>query len=55
MHLMWLIVKYLNSIKHMLVCPSPVEVSGKLGSETVKQLTEHEDSNEDAERVDRLF
>jgi len=55
MYLMWLIVKYLTSIKHMLVCHSPVEVSGKLGSETVKRLTENEDSIEDAERVDRLF
>jgi hypothetical protein len=32
-----------------------VEVSGKLGSGTVKGLTEIEDNNEDAERVDRLF
>jgi hypothetical protein len=55
MYLMWLYVKYLTSIKHMLVCPSPVEVSGKLGSETVKGPTENENNNEDAETVDTLF
>ena len=48
-------MKYLTSIKHVLVCPSPLEVSGKLGSETVKGLTENEDNKEVAERVDRLF
>jgi len=53
MYIMWLYVKYLTTIKHMLVCP--LEVSGKLGSETVKGPTENEDNNEDAERVDRLF
>jgi hypothetical protein len=39
----------------MLVCPSPLEAPGKLGSETVKGLTENEDNKEDAERVDTLF
>lgn len=55
MYLRWLYVKYLTSIKHVLVRPSPVEVSGKLGRETVKGLTENEDNNEVAEKVDRLF
>jgi len=55
MYLMWLYVKYLTSIKHILVCPFPVEVSGKLGSETVKGPTENKDNNEVAEKVDRLF
>jgi hypothetical protein len=39
----------------MLVCPSPVEVSGKLGTVKVKGLTENKGNNEDDGRVDRLF
>jgi hypothetical protein len=55
MFLIWLYVKYLTTIKHMLVCPSPAEVSGKLGTVKVNGLTENKGSNEDDERVDRLF
>jgi hypothetical protein len=39
----------------MFVHPSPVEVSGKLGTVTIRGLTGNEDNNEDAETADRLF
>jgi hypothetical protein len=53
--LIWLYVKYLTSIDHMFVCPSPVEVSKKLGTVTIRGLTGNEDNNEGAKTADRLF